>query len=148
MLYSFWLCVHLLSVMLWVGGMFFALGCLRPALADLQPQQRAPVMFGALRRFFNYVLIAIVLIWISGLAMYTQIGAKYAPPGWNIMMAVGLLMTLLFLVIRFVVYPKGVAAVSSAQMPVAAQALNRIRVLVVVNLVLGVLAVAAVTFVS
>jgi|GEM_PF-6684828 len=38
MAYSFWLCVHLLSVMLWVGGMFFALGCLRPALADLQPQ--------------------------------------------------------------------------------------------------------------
>jgi uncharacterized membrane protein len=132
--------------MVWVGGMFFALGCLRPALADLQPQQRAPVMLGALRRFFNYVLVAIVLIWLSGLIMYMQIGAKYAPPGWNIMMGVALLMTILFLVIRLAIFPKAVAAVAGAQMPVAAQALDRIRQLVLINLILGVVAVIAVTF--
>ena len=146
MAYSFWLCVHLLSVMVWVGGMFFALACLRPALTDLQPQQRAPVMLSALRRFFNYVSVAIVLIWISGLVMYMQIGAKYAPPGWNIMMAMAAIMTVLFLIIRLVIYPKAIEAVNGAQMPAAGHAINRIRQLVVGNLVLGVVAVIAVTF--
>ncbi len=148
MLHSFWLCVHLLSVILWLGGMFFALACLRPALGELQPPQRASVMLGALRRFFNYVLGAIVLIWISGTAMYVPIGAKYAPPGWNVMVGLAIVMTILFLVIRFLIYPKAVAAVTGSQLPVAANALNRIRTLVLINLVLGVLVVIAVTFLN
>lgn len=148
MLHSFWLCVHLLSVIAWVGGMFFALACLRPALGDLEPQQRGPVMLGALRRFFNYVLGAIVLIWVSGTALYVPIGAKYAPAGWHAMIAIALIMTILFLVIRFLVYPKAVTAVSAAQLPVAANALNQIRILVLVNLALGILAVIAVSFLT
>jgi|GEM_PF-6249281 len=57
-------------------------------------------------------------------------------------------MTVLFVIIRLSIYPKAVEAVNGAQMPAAGHALNRIRQLVLLNLVLGVVAVIAVTFLN
>ncbi|MBF3543177.1 hypothetical protein ISG10_36555, partial [Burkholderia pseudomallei] len=36
--------LHLLAVAVWVGGMVFANFCLRPALSDLSPQLRLPLV--------------------------------------------------------------------------------------------------------
>ena len=37
---AIWLLLHLLAAIVWIGGMAFAVGCLRPSLATLEPAQR------------------------------------------------------------------------------------------------------------
>ena len=67
MLYAVLKTIHLLSIVLWLGGMFFALVCLRPALGMLDPPLRLRLMHEVLRRFFDAVLIA------AGLALATGV---------------------------------------------------------------------------
>jgi uncharacterized membrane protein len=130
--------LHLVGVIVWVGGMFFAHFCMRPAALALQPPQRLPLMAGALGRFFAWVLAALVLIWASGLAMMVAVG-------FGAMMGVGLVMTVVFAAIRLLHYPRLQAGVAAGDWPAAAAALNRIRQLVAVNLGLGFLTVAIAT---
>ncbi|MGC1440498.1 MAG: CopD family protein [Burkholderiaceae bacterium] len=144
-MHGLWVFLHLSGVVIWVGGMFFALHCLHPAAADLQPQQRVPLMVGALGRFFNMVLVALVLIWVSGLAMLMPVGFKGAPPGWHLMITLGTIMSVVFLIIRFAMYPRAVSGVARADLPSVARVLGRIRPLVITNMVLGFLAIAAVS---
>ena len=60
---------HLVGIVVWIGGMFFAAVCLHPSLAALLPKDRVALMSGTLGRFLNHVVIAIVLIWASGLGL-------------------------------------------------------------------------------
>ena len=142
---KFWLFIHLLAVIVWIGGMSFVLFCLRPASADLLPAQRAPLMVATLERFFVQVAIAIVAVWASGLAMLLPVGMAAAPPGWHMMIAGGVVMTLVFAWIRWVVFPGARWAAATSDLPAAAAGLGRIRTLVVVNLAIGVLTIAAAT---
>ena len=62
--------LHLLSVVVWVGGMFFAHQCLRPVAAgQLEPPQRLRLWVGVFGRFFPWVWISVVLILASGYGM-------------------------------------------------------------------------------
>jgi len=140
-----WLFIHLLAVIVWIGGMSFVLFCLRPASADLLPAQRAPLMVATLERFFNQVTISILAIWASGLAMLLPVGMAAAPPGWHAMLAGGVVMTLVFAWIRWAVFPAVRRSAGTEDLPGAAAGLGRIRLLVVVNLVIGVLTIAAAT---
>jgi uncharacterized membrane protein len=138
--------VHVLAVVLWVGGMAFAHFFLRPALATLEPAQRLRLMHAVLRRFFAAVLLAVALVLASGLWMIGRVarqaaqgGARFDwPPSWVLMTALGLLMMAIFGHIRFVLYRRFVAAVDRADVPAGAAALARIRGWVSVNLALGV----------
>jgi len=47
--------LHLLGAVVWVGGMFFALLIMRPALASLDPPQRIDVYRAAFHRFFRLI---------------------------------------------------------------------------------------------
>lgn len=140
-----WVLLHLLGVIVWLGGMFFALFCLRPSLPGLPAPNRAALMAESLGRFFNYVALAIVAIWVSGWQLLAPVGMKLAPVGWHLMIGAALLMTIVFLVIRLMLYPAVRRSISSDELPAAAAGLNRIRWLVLVNLVLGVVALWAVT---
>jgi uncharacterized membrane protein len=142
---QFWILLHLAGVVVWVGGMFFAHFCLRPAALALPPPQRLPLMAGALGRFFAWVLAAIGLVWASGLAMMLAAGFGAAPRAWHAMMGVALVMTAIFAVIRFAHYPRLRARVDAADWPAAAVSLNAIRQLVTVNLGLGLLTMAIAT---
>ena len=122
--------LHLTGVVVWVGGMFFAHHCLRPA---------------ALGRFFGFVTGALLLLWSSGLAMMLQSGFGGAPVAWHAMMGVALVMTAIFAVIRLLRYPRLRAGVAAGDWPAAGAALNGIRILVVVNLGLGWLTIAIAT---
>ena len=142
---EFWLFLHLAGVAVWIGGMFFAHHCLRPAAAALEPPQRLPLMADALGRFFGYVIVALALLWASGLAMLLPVGMAAAPVAWHLMLGIALVMTAIFAVIRWSRYPKLVAAVAAKQWPAGGQAINSIRVLVTVNLGLGFLTIAVAT---
>ena len=61
MLYALLKTLHLLCVILWVGGMVFAHFFLRPSLGAFEPAVRVRLMHAVLGRFFSAVLAAIVV---------------------------------------------------------------------------------------
>lgn len=133
--------MHLLAVIVWIGGMFFAHFCLRPvAAAQLPPPVRLPLLAGVLGRFFSAVGVSLVLLWGSGLARFAQVGAAI-PASWHAMLGLGLVMTVIFGVIVLRFYRPMVAAVAAQEWPVAGKAMNSIRMLVLVNLTLGLMTV-------
>ena len=140
--------VHVLAVLVWVGGMAFAHFFLRPSLAVLEPPQRVRLMHAVLGRFFAAVLVAIALILVSGvwiigrLAKLTvQSGASFSMPlDWTVMTGVGLLMVAIFGHIRFVLYSRLDRSVQAADWPAGGVALAAIRQWVAVNLALGLVA--------
>jgi uncharacterized membrane protein len=98
--------VHVVAAAVWVGGMFFAHFCLRPAAFELlAPPQRLPLMVGALARFFRWVALAIVLLWVSGAWRLGQVGLADAPRGWLAMAMIAAVMTVIFVVIAHVIFP-------------------------------------------
>lgn len=138
------LLLHLLAAIIWVGGMFFAHFCLRPAaLETLQPPNRLPLMEAALRRFFRYVSASVLVLLITGAFMFASVGFQAAPAGWHAMLALGVLMALVFAYIRGVLYPKLRTECAAGAWPAAGKALNSIRHLVAMNLALGVITIVA-----
>lgn len=146
MFYAVLKTLHVLSIIVWVGGMIFAHFYLRPAVASLEPPARLRLMSDVLGRFFRDVLGAALIavatgIWMIGRtarAMVEAGGSFQMPLDWHIMSALGVVMLLIFLVIRFRMYPQLVKSVSGADWPGAGEVLSRIRRWVSVNLVLGV----------
>ena len=63
------LIVHILSAVVWVGGMFFAHQVLRPAAAMLETGPRLELWSNVLSRFFAWVIAAIILLLASGYAL-------------------------------------------------------------------------------
>ena len=138
--------LHVAAAILWVGGMAFAHFCLRPTAIELfQPPQRLPLMAKAMGRFFPLVAGAVVLILVTGFAMLLRTGGAMAgaPVGWHVMLSLGLVMSALFVVIYVRLNPALQKHVAAQEWPAAGAVLDRIRKLVTVNLVLGVITVAA-----
>lgn len=132
--------LHLLGLTLWVGGMFFAHMALRPALAVLQPEQRLRLMAATLGNFFTWVWIAIALVLGTGLHMTALMSAGGPPPHYVSAMAViGIVMMLIFGHIFFAPFRRLKSAVSIQDWDTASRGLRQIRLLVGINLVLGLL---------
>lgn len=146
MLYAALKALHLLAVVLWVGGMAFVVFFLRPALPTLAPADRLKLMREVLRRFFAGVTVAVLLVLASGAWMLdraaraaTQAGGGFTwPMDWGLMTLVGVAMAVIFGVIRLALYPRFAKALEGGDAPAAAAALARIRAWVLVNLALGV----------
>ena len=139
--------IHLLSVIVWIGGMVFAQFFLRPSLATLEVPQRVQLMHQVLGRFFKAVLLSAGLVLVTGGWMIgrmarqmSQSGVKFnMPMEWMVMASLGILMVLIFGHIRFALYKKLTRAVNAQDWPAGAAVLASIRTGVSVNLVLGVL---------
>lgn len=144
MLRQLLLFLHLLSVIAWLGGMFFAYFCLRPAAAEtLDPPRRLPLWVATFSRFLPAMAVAVLVILGTGLAMLLQVGMKQAPVGWHVMLGLGLVMSAVFAHVYAALFPRLRARSAASDWPGAAKALDGIRRLVALNLVLGVLVVAA-----
>jgi uncharacterized membrane protein len=140
------LALHVLSAVVWVGGMFFAYLCLRPAVAELTPAQRTALWARVLGRFFNWVLIAVPLLLLSGLWMIRGLGGMGAVGlPVHLMLGIGVLMMLLFLHVYFAPFRRLRRAVAAGDTPLAAQQVGIIRKLVAVNLSLGIAVVVIAT---
>ena len=97
MIYNALKLAHVLSIIVWIGGMVFAHFFLRPAAQQLEPPQRVPLLHGVLQRFLGAVAIAIVVVLTSGLGMIGAVsmgsgGAFSMPLKWTIMATLGLVM--------------------------------------------------------
>jgi uncharacterized membrane protein len=144
MLHQLLIALHLLAAMAWVGGMFFAYFCLRPAAAEvLDPPKRLPLWAATLSRFLHVTAVAVVVIVATGATLLAQVGLRQAPVGWHIMLALGLLMATVFTYIYLVLFPRLRKSCAASAWPAAAQSLNSIRRLVALNLVLGLCVVVA-----
>jgi uncharacterized membrane protein len=137
--------LHVLSVVVWVGGMFFAYMALRPVAASvLEPPQRLTLWSGVFGKFFPWVWASVVLILLSGLHMLMAFGGSSAPHYAWTMLALGVLMMLIFGHVFFSPYKKLRHAVSDQNWKAGGAALAQIRLLIGINLSLGLLTIAVV----
>jgi uncharacterized membrane protein len=133
--------IHLLAAVFWVGGMAFAYTMLRPAAGALDPPVRLALWRRVFARFLPWVGVSIVALLASGLAMIVLLFERpaSAPAYINIMATIGIVMMLLFLHLIFAPWRRFRDAVDRAALPEAAKSLNQIRIIVAINLLLGVL---------
>lgn len=140
--------IHVLSVVIWVGGMFFAYMALRPAAAGLlEPPVRLTLWRAVFSKFFPWVWAAVIGILLSG---YWMIFGGYggmagAPMFVHIMHGLGLIMMLIYLHVFFAPYRKLTKAVNNEEWPAGGAALNQIRILIGINLAIGLITIIVAT---
>lgn len=150
MLFILFKLVHLLCIIIWVGGMFFAHFFLRPAAQNLPPPERVQLMHEVLRRFFLVVSAIVVLVLATGAGMIglihgmaAQAGSRFSmPASWIVMSILGTAMAAVFGYIRFVPFKRLDAAVRAGDWAGGGRALAGIRQWVALNLALGLVIVA------
>lgn len=137
------LVLHHLASIVWIGGMFFSHFCLRPAIKQsLEPPARIQLALGVFRRFFPWVWICIVTLWVSGAWM--AVVERQQPVGLHvlIMTAIALIMTLVFVYLFAFPYRKLGIAVDYENWRWASAKFSLIRKLIALNLALGLVTVA------
>lgn len=137
------LALHLLGAVIWVGGMAFALLVLRPALAALEPAARMALHVQVFRRFFLYVWHAMPIMLLTGYIMLATLGG-FAGANWAVhtMNLLGLIMAVVFLYVFFVPWRALRVLHGRGDLRGAEQSVTRIRGLIRVNLILGLVTVA------
>jgi uncharacterized membrane protein len=147
MSYAILLFIHLIAAAFWVGGMATLHFAVRPAaVATLEPPLRLRTMAAVLRRFFVGVDAAVTLLFVTGVAMILLAGS-FRVVHWRIeaMMGIAIVMAGIYVYIRASVFRAMRRAVEESAWPVAAARLNTVRLLVTVNLALGVAVFAVAT---
>ncbi len=138
--------LHGLAATVWVGGMFFAYIVLRPSIMLLEPHRRLSVWAGVFKRFFPWVWMSVIILPLTGYYLvFSAFGGFATSPVYvHLMHLLGLIMIALFIFLYYVPYPKLKAAVVREDWTEAGTALNRVRQVVLVNLVLGLILLVAV----
>lgn len=152
MLYASLKTLHVLSIIVWVGGMAFTLFFLRPALATLELPVRVQLMHEVLRKFFKAVLVMALVALLSGVGMMLLYSSQALQAGgnarmpwtWSVMAGLGVLMILIFGHIRFVLFRRLGQALASHAWTSGGAAMASIRIWVRANLLLGLLIVVLV----
>ena len=134
---------HIVAAVIWVGGMFFALFVLRPSTGPLDPPTRLALWERVFARFFPWVWGAVAVLLVSGFSMiiwgfggFDKIGIYV-----HVMMGLGIIMMLIYAHLYFVPWQRFRRAVAAGEWPVAAKNIDQIRLLVTINLVLGLITV-------
>ena len=140
--------LHVLGVVVWVGGMFFAYMALRPVAASvLEPPQRLALWAGVFGKFFPWVWLSVALILATGLHLLVAFGGMAAPHYVLAMLVLGVVMMLIFAHVFFAPTRRLKRAVAVQDWKAGAAALGQIRLLIGVNLAIG-LATIVVVFVG
>ena len=137
--------LHVLSALVWVGGMFFAWMVLRPAaMKALEGPARLKLWVEVFQGFFRWVWVAVVLLPVSGVGMLHMHfnGFETAPRYVQVMMGLYVVMTALFIRIQALMLPELRTAVIAQDWPAGAAVLGKIRRLVGINLIVGLVLVA------
>ena len=135
------LVLHILSVVIWLGGMIFAHQMLRPVAASvLEPPQRLALWVGVFSRFFAWVWASVILLFATGLWLTFDIyeGFAGAPIHIHAMFGLGVIMMALFFHVYFGPFKRLKSAVTQESWPDGAVQINQIRRLVGINILLGI----------
>lgn len=152
MLYAAMKTAHLLSVIAWVGGMFFMLVCLRMSLVAIDGAAQPTLMRAVMTRFFAVVNVATLVVLLTGLWMLWSAwraaagpGAVFSmPPSSHSMIVLGLVMMGVFGHVEGM-FKRLKAALQMQQGADVPALIERLRRAVLANLVMGVIVVAAMT---
>jgi len=134
------LAFHLLSAIIWVGGMFYAYMILRPVAASmLEPPLRLKLWSEIFKKFFAWVWAIIIVIPTTGYYMIFANWDGFAnlTIDIHIMHGIGILMILLYLHLFFAPYRRMNQALADNDIQEAAIRLAQIRVIVMINMLLG-----------
>ncbi len=139
------LALHVFAAVIWVGGMFFAHQILRPVAAtQLEPPQRQALWVGVFSRFFPWVWVAIAVLFATGYWMifgfYDGFGS--VRPYVHTMHALALVMTGIYLYVFFAPYQGLKKAVAAQAWPDGKKHIDRIRTMVGINTIIGLLTIA------
>lgn len=95
--------LHVLGAVVWVGGLFFLMLIMRPAIADLDPAQRVDVYRAAFHRFLRMLWVVIPGVLLTGYIMLFGEYGGFIDGKWNLhlMHMLGLGMSVLFLTTWF-----------------------------------------------
>jgi uncharacterized membrane protein len=140
----FAIALHLLSSVIWVGGMFFAYVVLRPVAGSLlEAPIRLTLWSQVFQHFFPWVWASVIILLATGLWMTIKFfgGMAAVGPHIHIMLTLGLVMMLLFMHIFFSPYKKLQRAVIAKEWEAGGKALNQIRQLIAINLTIGLIVV-------
>jgi uncharacterized membrane protein len=139
--------LHVVATVVWVGGMFFAFACMRPTLNILDPQLRMRMWAGTLSRFFRWVFASIAVIFVTGVWMVFGHfhGLRNVGAYVHLMMGLGIFMMLLALHVYFAPYKRLKRLIARSQWSEAGKQAQQIRMLIAVNLTLGVAVIAIAT---
>jgi len=149
MLYELLKLFHVVAIIVWVGGMFFAHFFLRPAMGQLDVSTRLKFMHQVLGRFFKAVIIASVTTLVTGYWMIGRVARTAAeantpfamPLSWTIMASLGTIMVLIFFHMRFALYKRFNLAIFAQDWDTASKNMKTIRTWVGINLLIGVVTV-------
>lgn len=132
---------HILAVVIWVGGMFFAYMAMRPAAVQtLEPPQRLPLWAATFTRFFPWVWLTVFTLLSSGFYLIARFGGFAVVGAYvHIMLALGVLMMLIFGHVYFAGFRRLKNAVAAQNWKAAGNALANIRILIGLNLSLGII---------
>ena len=147
MIYATLKTLHVLSIVVWIGGMVFSHLFLRPAFAQLDAPLRLRLMHDVLGRFFKAVLVASLLTLASGVWMLGRVAKQVVQSGgnfemplaWTVMAVLGVAMVAIFMHIRFALFKRLGRAVAMSEWAAGDAVLAQIRTWVSINLGLGVL---------
>jgi len=144
MFMSIAIALHVIAIVIWVGGMFFAHQVMRPAaVTTLEPPYRLRLWVAGFKRFFPWVWLCIAVVLATGFWMFFQFPVK--PLFFHIMMGLGIVMMLIFFHVFFAPYNKLKKAVAEERWKDGAAALNQIRLLVGINTVIGIITILVAT---
>lgn len=138
------LSLHALGAVVWVGGMAFAYGFLRPVAGRaLDAPARLALWRGVFARFFPAVWVSVAVLLVTGYYMVLGPFGGFAGVGLHVhlMHGLALLMTAIFAYVFFAPWQGLRRAVDHAEHETAAVELARIRRLIAVNLALGLIVV-------
>lgn len=133
--------IHLLAVVIWIGGILFMDGFLAPALkrAIAQAEPRARLLYGLFRNFFAVIWGAGASLVITGYGMvFFRGGFGVLSSAQWVMVVLGSLMVLLALHIFFVPFLRMRSAVLRNDWGAACAQAAQIRALSAINIVLAV----------
>jgi len=136
--------LHILCATVWVGGMFFAYVVLRPSVPAIEPPpERLKLWNRVFARFFVWVWVAVIVLPLSG---YWQVfvdfgGFEGSGLHIHLMNGTGWIMIALFVYLYLKPYAHYRKAVAAEDWATARANLERIRVIVGINTLIGLLTV-------
>lgn len=138
--------LHVIAVIVWIGGTFFGIVAVRPTLAELGMPTQARVFAGVVRRFLPWVWGAIVVILGSGFYMVaTSFDGGLSGTPWfvRLMMVLGIFMMMLTGHLTFAPYKRLKRALAAGDDGAAAKAMRQMGIVMMVNLGLGLIVIFA-----
>jgi uncharacterized membrane protein len=136
--------LHVIAVVIWVGGMFFAYMVLRPVAAgQLEPPARLKLWVGVFGLFFPWVWTSIAVILATGFWLIFAYGGMGSVGGYvHAMLTLGIVMMLIFFHVFFAPYRRLKQAVTTEDWPGGGTQLATIRKLVGINTLIGIVTIA------